>query len=271
MIDDTPTEPADRDQDEMELLAGRLWQNLIPGAPGWRRGMSADGAARRDLARLSADLSRLGSVARKLDEHCAAAETRLAQSCPETVAPPLPAGTDWWSRPGPWRNPVAQSGLAGLANRSRIDDGVTLFRDSPDGDVTLGQIHPGGAADAETFAIALAVRDYRGTFVSLAIDLPPAAAEGLSRRHILRAEVPTVSEPPCPIFARLNIRHGPNTERIVRGISPSSPVAEFDLAYSGLDERRVTSLWLDLIADRPGTTRILFGDVILSRHPRGAF
>jgi hypothetical protein len=45
-------------------------------------------------------------------------------------------------------------------------------------------------------------------------------------------------------------------------------VAEFDLAYSKLNEKRVEKLWLDLIIDRPAMNRILFKDVTFARYPR---
>ncbi len=56
-------------------------------------------------------------------------------------------------------------------------------------------------------------------------------------------------EKPLEIFARLNIKHGPNTEQIVRELplSKDNIVVEFDLAYTKLNENRVENIWLDLI------------------------
>ena len=56
-------------------------------------------------------------------------------------------------------------------------------------------------------------------------------------------------EKPLEIFARLNIKHGPNTEPIVRELPlhKADIVVEFDLAYSNLNEERVEKAWIDLI------------------------
>jgi hypothetical protein len=70
------------------------------------------------------------------------------------------------------------------------------------------------------------------------------------------------------MFARLNIRHGPNTEQVVRELATGDPVAEFDLACTNVNERRIEALWLDLIIDRPAMNRIVFTDVTFARYPR---
>ena len=84
----------------------------------------------------------------------------------------------------------------------------------------------------------------------------------------MRAEIHAEQERPVEMFARLNIRHGPNTEQIVREIGRDDPVVEFDLAYSDINEKRIGGLWLDLIIDRPAMNRIVFRDVTLARYPR---
>ncbi len=72
------------------------------------------------------------------------------------------------------------------------------------------------------------------------------------------------------IFVRLNIRHGPNTEQIVRELprGQSEVFAEFDLAHSGMNEKRLERIWVDLIFDRPEMNRITLRDLTFSRRPR---
>ena len=72
---------------------------------------------------------------------------------------------------------------------------------------------------------------------------------GLSRAHIFRLDTIVEVERPLELFARLNIRHGPNTEQIVREIPKweEQSTVEFDLNYSSLNEKRVEHAWLDLI------------------------
>ena len=77
-------------------------------------------------------------------------------------------------------------------------------------------------------------------------------------------------EKPIEIFARLNIKNGPNTEQIVRelDLSQDQIVVEFDLAYSNLNERRVEGAWLDLIFEGPEMNQVVLRDLTFSRRPR---
>lgn len=183
----------------------------------------------------------------------------------------MPVGTDWYWRPALWQLPLAQAVLSGIADRARIGDEVAVFHDDPQGDITLSQVGTTDAGTAAPFGISLDLARFAGSFVSLAIDLPPGARLGLRKRHILRAGIGVTCLNPCAMFARLNIRHGPNIARIAQTIAPDRPVAEFDLATTDLDERRADLLWLDLIAERPAVNRISIADVTLARFPRGEF
>jgi hypothetical protein len=77
-------------------------------------------------------------------------------------------------------------------------------------------------------------------------------------------------EKPIEIFARLNIRHGPNTEQIVRELPVHQPdvMVEFDLAYSTINEKRVEKAWIDLIFEGPEMNEIILRDLTFSRRPR---
>ncbi len=77
-------------------------------------------------------------------------------------------------------------------------------------------------------------------------------------------------EKPLEIFARLNIKHGPNTEQIVRELplGAKDVMVEFDLAYTRMNEKRVERAWIDLIFEGPEMNQIVLRDVTLSRRPR---
>jgi hypothetical protein len=79
-------------------------------------------------------------------------------------------------------------------------------------------------------------------------------------------------EKPLEIFARLNIKHGPNTEQIVRELPLNAEeiMVEFDLAYSNLNEKRVERAWIDLIFENPQMSQLVLRDVTFSRRPRAA-
>ena len=77
-------------------------------------------------------------------------------------------------------------------------------------------------------------------------------------------------EKPLEIFARLNIKHGPNTQQIVRELplNEAEIMVEFDLAYSTLNEKRVERAWIDLIFENPQMSQVVLRDVTFSRRPR---
>ncbi len=74
------------------------------------------------------------------------------------------------------------------------------------------------------------------------------------------------------IFARLNIKHGPNTEQIVRELplNEEQVKVEFDLAYSRLNEKRIEKIWLDLIFEAPEMNQVILRDLTFSRRRRAA-
>ena len=45
-------------------------------------------------------------------------------------------------------------------------------------------------------------------------------------------------------------------------------IAEFDLAYSGVNENRMTGAWVDIIFEGPEHNQIILRDVTFSRRPR---
>jgi hypothetical protein len=81
------------------------------------------------------------------------------------------------------------------------------------------------------------------------------------------------TEKELEIFARLNIKHGPNTEQIIceLPLTQDDTTVEFDLAYSNLNEKRVDSAWVDLIFEGPEMNQVTLRDMTFSRRPRAAF
>jgi len=102
------------------------------------------------------------------------------------------------------------------------------------------------------------------------IDFPDVSVEGLRRKHLIRLESIVEMEKPLEIFGRLNIKHGPNTEQIVRELplNTEKPMVEFDLAYTNLNEKRVERMWLDVIFEGPQMNQVTLRDLTISRHPR---
>lgn len=219
------------------------------------------GLRRRDLAPL---LHETQAARAGLDHLRHRTHERLANETGER--PPAPPGADWAWRPAGWR--------AGFAGCTRITSGTELAEDlRMFHDCTLDQIAARQLkAPTAPRPVAVDVFGFEGGFLSLAQALPAEALEGLSRRHLVGISVRLRTERPIEVFARLNIRHGPNTEQITRELpirEPGDPLeVAFDLAYTTINEKRVEHVWLDLIFERPAMNRIAIHDLTVNRRPR---
>ncbi|EPX82682.1 hypothetical protein ruthe_03140 [Rubellimicrobium thermophilum DSM 16684] len=232
-------------------------------------------APQAELSVLRRDLARAEALRLRLGELMAIAGDRLAQPRIGSQAFPRPPGTDWAWRPRLWRGPLARKGEAGVLNRTPIGEEATVFHDCPLGEITLRQIRNSRTDDLAPFGLRIDVFRFDGSYFALAIDLPPSACEGLKRRHLVRLDIRLEMERPIEIFARLNIRHGPNAEQLVRELplhqlppQGGEVWVEFDLAYTKLNEKRLEKMWLDLIFEGPRMNQITLRDITFARYPR---
>ncbi|WP_126974961.1 DUF6478 family protein [Frigidibacter oleivorans] len=235
-----------------------------------RWGKAAQEAEAAELETLRALRSRARQMRRELDRVLHVAEGRLTLPVIGSTAMRKPLGTDWSWRPELWSGPVSPAGQAGVETRARIGSEVTVFHDCADSGLTLRQVRNTRAEDLAPFGLRLDVLQFDGSFLSLAVDLPEAAVQGLKLRHVIRLDTVIEREAPLEVFARLNIKHGPNTEQIVRELPPSGgeTMAEFDLAYTRMNEKRVERAWVDLIFEGPQMNQVLLRDLTFSRRPR---
>lgn len=189
----------------------------------------------------------------------------------------LPMHSDWSWRPPLWGEAQHPAGTAAPETGRELATGVKIFHDCPLNQIILRQLdgtHSGAGYPSAPYAQMLEVLGFEGSFLSLVFDLPVGAVAGLRDSHVLALAASLQAERPLRIYARLNIRHGPNTEQIVREF-PAETIAaggeaqvEFDLAYADFHQRRVDHMWLDLIFDSPAMSRLLFRDLLFSRRPR---
>ncbi|WP_113911109.1 DUF6478 family protein [Roseovarius dicentrarchi] len=234
-------------------------------------------AARRAPDMPLAELRRERAMARNLlhplQEMVAVAENRLALPMIGSNAFPKPHGTDWAWRPALWTLPLAHPGLSSAPSKSKLGDELTLFHDCARSELTLRQVRNTREADLAPYGLRMDVFAFDGSFLSVVLDLPKDAVDGLKKRHLLRVTTIVEMEKPLEIFARINIKHGPNTEQIVRELplNEQEIIAEFDLAYSNLNEKRIERVWLDLIFENPEMSQVTLRDLTLSRRPRAEF
>lgn len=234
----------------------------------WRRtAQAARGARLRDLRQQQTEAR---DLRQHLDTLLHVADERLALPMVGNTAFPRPHGTDWAWRPEMWRGALPERGRAAVGQREEIAGEVTVFHDCAISELTVRQVRNTRERDLAPYGMRLDVFRFDGSFLSVVLDMPPEAAQGLKKRHLIRLDTILETEYPIELFARLNVKHGPNTEQLVREIPLGEPevMVEFDLAYSKLNERRVERMWIDLIFEGPEMNQITIRDLTFCRYPR---
>lgn len=250
----------------LDSLIDRLLQRR--GVRRWRH--AAEVAGELDLAALRRLRGHARRLRRQIDRVIHVADGRLTLPLIGSNAIQKPLGSDWAYRPQAWRGPLDRPGAAGVENKTPIGDEVTVFHDCQVSEITLRQIRNSREADLAPFGLRMDVFRFDGSFLSLAIELPAEAVAGLQRRHLVRLATIVEMEKPLEIFARLNVKHGPNVEQVIRElpVQEEEVIVDFDLAYTKLNEKRVEKMWLDLIFEGPEMNQIILRDVAMSRRPR---
>ena len=257
-------------------MAGRfstLIDKLVQKRSLQRWNQAADLAASTDLAALRSLRGQARALRRNLDRVIHQAEFRLALPVIGSNAIRKQMGTDWAWRPDLWKGTIPVPGMSSVAGKAPVCDGATIFHDCRRSELTVRQVRNSRASDIAPFGIRMDVFRFDGSFLSLVLDLPEDASRGLKLKHMIRLDVIVEMEKPLEIFARLNIKHGPNVEQVVRELplTDESVSVEFDLAYSKFNEKRVERMWVDLIFEGPEMNQIILRDVTFSRRPRAEF
>ncbi len=226
------------------------------------------------------DLRAMRSSARQLraqlDQVIRVADSRLALPLIGSNAFPKPLFCDWSYRPELWRMPITPIGIAAAETKSTFGEEVMLFHDCRNSELTVRQVRNGRESDLAPFGLRMDVFRFDGSFLSLVVELPYASVDGLKQRHLVRMNAVVEMEKRLEIFARLNIKHGPNTEQLVRELpfgdldkhDRAEVEIEFDLAYTNMNEKRVERMWVDLVIENPEMSQVVLRDINFSRRPR---
>ncbi len=249
----------------LNFLDGKVFSRNIRR---WAR--AARRAEETELPLLRRQRHRARILKMHLDKLIHTADERLALPAIGSTNFPKPHNADWAWRPDLWRGPLATPGISSVQTKSMLGNEVTLFHDCSFSEITLRQLRNLREEDLAPYGLRLDVFQFDGSFLSLVIDLPQEGIEGLKRTHLLRMDAIVELEKPLEIFARLNIKHGPNTEQIVRELPlhEEHHRVEFDLAYSNVNEKRVERAWIDLIFEGPQMNQVILRDLTLTRRPR---
>ena len=208
-------------------------------------------------------------TARRIRDFQAEAAAKLALPRPGSSTFPRPAGTDWSWRPKPWRMACPELGLSPALPKDNITNELLIFHDCKSREITLRQTRNTRDIDLSPYGMTLEVFYFDGSYLSLVIEVPPASCEGLRKNQLIRLATVITRERPTKIYARLNVKHGPNTEQILLTLPDEEEAfVEFDLAYSQLIEARAERMWIDLLIEDPNMNKITFRDLNLSRYPR---
>jgi len=217
-----------------------------------------------ELAEAEGDIERLRQRIDEADRAAEAARAALALEAPV----PGPEQCDFALRPDLWKMPMRPRGGVSIPSPTVLSPDVTLFHDCPAPELSFRQVRAGkGVA---RYHLALDVFRFGGGFISLVQTLPEAAVVGLTRNHFFVVTLDVDYEAPLEIYARLSLQSGPNTEQLVREmpVREGRALAEFDLAYTKINEKRMERLWLDLIFEAPQMNRMLLRDLTITRAPR---
>ncbi len=238
----------------------------------WRWQRAERRAATADLELVRRLRRRARTLHARLERVLRVADARLVLPRLGSDAVRRPPMADWAFRPEAWRMPIRPMAAVGVETRTWLGEAVTVFHDCTISEITVRQVRNTREEDLAPFALRLDVFRFDGTFLSLAIDAPPQAVDGLRREHLIRVETIVESETPLEIFLRLNVKHGPNTEQIVRELPPGAGErsVDFDLAYTELNEKRAERMWLDVIFEGAEMNQVTVRDLTLSRRPRAA-
>lgn len=208
---------------------------------------------------------------------CAAAPPPASHDVPAPPAGlPWPLHCDWAWRPPAWQDGPAQAVLLAPGTGAAVADGVTVHHTCAAEGVRLERETGLGPAP---FGLRLSAEGGAEGFVSLAIDLPPAAWAGLRPEHMLGLYLALPEPAAGALYARVNLRHGPNTATALRAIPPErqcpeGALVEFDLVHLRFNPRRVGHVWCDLILAGEGRTGRLsacLSEVAFTRRPRADF
>lgn len=247
-----------------------FWDTAIYRRALQRWALSAREARTAKLSILRKQRTRARLLRAHLDRLIHTAEERLVLPVVGSNSFPKPHNADWAWRPELWRGPLPIPGLSSVQTKSMLGDEVTLFHDCNRSEITLRQVRNTRQEDLAPYGLRIDVFRFDGSFLSAVIDLPAAAVKDLRRTHILRVSSIIEMEKPIEIFVRLNIRHGPNTEQIVRElhVTGKDVEMEFDLAYCTLNEKRIEKAWVDFIFEGPEMNQVTLRDLTFSRRQR---
>lgn len=258
----------------MPRLTRRLIRDLVRARSVRRWERLADDIDRMPLANLRGLDDEARTLRRSLNRIVARSNARLDLHRPGAEPLDLPSGTTWRWRPQLMAARTSPRGIAAPESGTRLAEEAAIWHDCPERALVLRQMRNSRSAELSPYGLLLEILGFSGSFLSISIDLPQAALNGLTRSRIVRLASVMSVERPMNIYARLNVGHGPNTDQLLRHLGDLQPgrttslVTEFDMFRIEMNEKRLEKIWLDLIFESPHMNAVRIGDLFLSHHSR---
>jgi len=237
----------------LDRIALRVWARRL------QRAKKADPDALRKIMKRVLPLRAL------LDATGRTASNRMSKVGHLSQIHPLPSRTNWTWQPDLALVPDTRAGES-IGSDTAVSTDLRLFRDGTLAEIGLQQnVGTGGRP-----GITTEIYEFDGSYISFAVALPTEAMVGLRSSDLFRVEIDLEIERPVELSVRLNLRHGPNTEQIVRriDISKGERMIEFDISYTAFNPERSRDIWIDIIFDHPRMNRIGIRDVQILRRGR---
>ncbi len=174
----------------------------------------------------------------------------------------LPPKTQWGYTPALWQHNFDSETVGNILTGTEIAPRVTLHHDAESVDMRIAPVE-------NSAALSFDIREFSGGFLSLAFGFPESDAKAIQRHDLIRIAIQSEAAEQFKAYARLNLKHGPNNEQIVRMIDIGQDgFAEFDIFYTEFEPTRASDAWIDLIINEPQGKSFTLKQVVILRRVR---
>ena len=161
--------------------------------------------------------SRAADLRRSLDTVIMHADRRTDQLSQGKTQMKMPDDADWGWRPDVFATRLGQMSSVVKSARHDVGTSIVVHHNDTDPELIVRQFKNMGVDDLAPYGLSVETYEFKGSFLSLAIELPNEAATGLTKNHIFEVEGKLSLDHPMPVFMRLNVKHGSNVEGVIAG------------------------------------------------------
>ena len=112
---------------------------------------------------------------------------------------------DWGWRPDVFATRPGQMSPVVKSARHDVGTSIAVHHNDTDPELIVRQFKNMGVDDLAPFGLFVATYEFKGSFLSLAIDFPSEAATGLTINHIFEVEGKPSLDHSMPVLVRLNV------------------------------------------------------------------